>query len=541
MEAFLHKKFLKRLYELVRGNPCSNKRELLALIELEGFQNITTRDINRILYSYRSLFRHSGESLPLWSARTVEESFWNVLNQVETDRDLPKHYNGPKPFSWQKEAYEAWIKAGRCGVIEAVTGTGKTMVGILAATDASSRGLKTLVVVPGIELLNQWFEKFIKNTKGLIIGKRGGGFDDEMVDCDVLIATVQTASKYYMLPGNQDGLLIADEVHHFGADEFRKALEEGFSERLGLTATYEREDTNLEKYLSPYFKPLQPRGKMFSEFPEVVAGCTYARGLSENILAHFRVGLIPVEFSVEEMEEYLFVDGKASKLKRKLINVHGCPDSPFGEFIKQVNILSQGGNDDLMATLDARGYLSYFTKRRKLLAGNKKKIDAIEKLAPVLINSNNTLIFTETKERAALIANKLLDAGIEAHEFSSRLSKNERKTKMKAFEEGDIKALVAPRVLDEGIDVPEANLGIIISASRSQRQMIQRMGRIIRPKKDKRQATFFLIYVKDTYEDPEWGAHEAFLTEMKDNADEVMYFSLNHSLSALYKWYSNNQ
>lgn len=528
----------RKMHELLLVYPQSSKKELLALLEPNGFSGLTTSDINRVLYSYRALFRHGGESLPLWSAKPVPKELWVLLTPKEEQHTPSNYYKGPKPFAWQKEAYEQWVQSGRRGVIEAVTGTGKTMVGILAATDAASRNFKTLVVVPGIELLNQWFEKFRKNTRHLVIGKYGSGFKDSLEGCDILISTVQTASKYLMLSQGYQGLLIADEVHRFGADSYHLALEDGFDERMGLTATYGREDNNLELYLSPFFEPKRAIYNIYSEFPELVTGCTYARGLSDNILAHFRVSLIPVEFSDEEWEEYIYVDEKASRLRKKLINVHGCPDNPFGEFIKQVNIISRGGNDDPVATMDARGYLSNFTKRRKLIAGNKNKVDAVRLLAAVLKASNNALIFTETKESAQKIADTLLKENIQACEFSSRLSKKERKAKMQAFEEGRIKVLVAPRVLDEGVDVPEADVGIIISASRSQRQMIQRMGRIIRPKKDGRHATFFIIYVKDTYEDPALGAHEVFLTEMKDNADEIKYFTSKSTEKDLFKWYS---
>lgn len=57
--------------------------------------------------------------------------------------------------------------------------------------------------------------------------------------------------------------------------------------------------------------------------------------------------------------------------------------------------------------------------------------------------------------------------------------------------------------------------------------MVQRMGRIIRPKEDGRSAKFFVMYVKGTSEDPELGAHEAFLNDMMDNAKSVQYLELS--------------
>jgi superfamily II DNA or RNA helicase len=528
---------LRELYEILLKYPKSNKRDLLALLEEEGWEELTTRDLNRVLYSYRSLFKHGGESLPLWTAKTVPNDFWDLISPKEEQYSVSNFYKGPKPFAWQIEAYEQWVQAGRRGVIEAVTGTGKTMVGIIAATDAASRGLKTLVIVPTIDLLNQWFEKFQQNTKRLILGKLGGGNKDSFQYCDILISTVQTASKHPVSLNGSHGLVIADEVHHIGAETYHKALTEEFQERLGLTATYEREDNNLDLYLSPYFRPTV-NNLLFNGFNEVVAGCTYARGLADNILAHFRVCLIPVEFFLEDWEDYEYYDNKASQLRYRLIHVHGCRDAPFGEYMKDVNLLSKGNNNNREATDDARAYLNCFSKRRKLLAENENKLEAIMVLASVLKASSNALIFTETTESAENIESVLTAMGIKAREFSNRLKKDERKARLNEFKDRKIKVLVSPKLLDEGIDVPEADVGVIISASRSQRQMIQRMGRIIRPKKDGRHATFFIIYVKDTYEDPALGAHEAFLTEMKDNADEIKYFTSKAKEKDLFKWYS---
>ena len=109
--------------------------------------------------------------------------------------------------------------------------------------------------------------------------------------------------------------------------------------------------------------------------------------------------------------------------------------------------------------------------------------------------------------------------------------------RLEDFRTGRTRVLAAPKVLDEGIDVPEADVGIIVAASRSRRQMIQRMGRIIRPKTDGRSASFFVLYVRETAEDPKLGAHSSFLSEMNDNADEIEYFPSHINPQQLLHWY----
>lgn len=66
---------------------------------------------------------------------------------------------------------------------------------------------------------------------------------------------------------------------------------------------------------------------------------------------------------------------------------------------------------------------------------------------------------------------------------------------------------------------------MIVGASRSRRQMVQRMGRVLRRKPDGRHARFAVLFVEGTVEDPRLGAHEAFLDEIVDVADQMSYFS----------------
>ena len=523
-----------KLYELLLKKPFQNKRELQRNLEDEGCKGITTRDINQKLYKYSVLFEHGGESLPVWFARPVAKETLSLLFSIKEQLELPVYYIGPEPRAWQKEAFESWKAAGCRGVIEAVTGTGKTTVGILAAADAFDRGLKTLIVVPGIDLLEQWYEKLNENLRHLRIGRYGARYQDVMENFDIVVATVQSASRYIMLSENTSGLIIADEVHRFGAETYQLALENEFTDRLGLTATFERDDKGLDTYLVPYFMPLDKN--FHAEC--IIFKCNFSRGLTDKILSNFRVGLIPVEFDENDMEDYFMYDEQLKKTRFRLIKIHGCPEEPYGEFMKHTTQLSKGGTDNFAATVDARRYLDLFTKRRAILAETDGKLDAISLLQPIISASNGTLIFTETITSAKSIAEDLSENGILALDYTSDLKREERKFRLEAFRNGIIKVLIAPKILNEGVDLPEADVGIIVSASRSRIQMIQRMGRIIRPKTDGRSATFFILFVKDTFEDPEMGAHGAFLGEMIDTADEVRSFPLVVSSQKLLKWFN---
>ena len=106
----------------------------------------------------------------------------------------------------------------------------------------------------------------------------------------------------------------------------------------------------------------------------------------------------------------------------------------------------------------------------------------------------------------------------------SELAAADRREVLGRFAGGELDVLAAPRVLDEGIDVPAADLAVIVGASRSRRQMVQRMGRVLRRKPDGRLARFAVVFVEGTVEDPAYGAHEAFLGEVVDVAERISCF-----------------
>jgi superfamily II DNA or RNA helicase len=112
-------------------------------------------------------------------------------------------------------------------------------------------------------------------------------------------------------------------------------------------------------------------------------------------------------------------------------------------------------------------------------------------------------------------------------------SRQMRKSVFELFSSGAVEAIVAPRVLDEGVDVPEADFAVILAATKTRRQMIQRMGRILRPKADGRAARFAITYVRDTGEDPANGAHDAFFSEVIEVADQTVNFSASEDFDGL--------
>jgi superfamily II DNA or RNA helicase len=179
------------------------------------------------------------------------------------------------------------------------------------------------------------------------------------------------------------------------------------------------------------------------------------------------------------------------------------------------------------------------SQRRQLLANASNKLEVCSTLAPALLETEHSIVFTEAQSAAVEVARLLRSAGVSAKNMDSTLSRAERTKRLSQLRQNKLHTLVAPRILDEGVDVPNVDAGVIVSASRSRRQMIQRLGRIVRPNKDGRASVFFIIYLADTSEDPAGGAHEGFLEEVQPHAAEVAHFDLrHHDAQDLARWVS---
>lgn len=234
-----------------------------------------------------------------------------------------------QPYAWQTEALSAWRSQGCRGVVEAVTGTGKTVVGLIAAAEAFDRGGKVQILVPSIELLRQWSKELRRYMPRAVIGQQGDGSDAGLITSDVLVSVVNSARRVAALTVPPESLLIADECHRYGSDGNAKALNVRFDRRLGLSATYARSDDGNAAYLDPYFGSTCYR-------------LGYARAISDNITAHFKVALVAVRFGQMEELAYKEASRQASHAREGLLRA-GIREQPFGEFMKSVSELAEGG------------------------------------------------------------------------------------------------------------------------------------------------------------------------------------------------------
>ncbi len=401
-----------------------------------------------------------------------------VNNPSATQRQL---------YRWQLDALVAWLRCGRRGVVEAVTGAGKTELAIAAAADALRRGRFVLVLVPSRVLMEQWHTALRAALPDVRIGRLGDDGRDTAESCDVLVATRHSAAAYKPIPpGHAGGLLVADECHGLGGKTLRRALLREYDERLGLTATLERSDDAVAELLLPFFGGICFR-------------YGFAHAIADGVCASPRVAFVGVPLSKEERAEYAAVEQRLVSARQHLRGVRDMPREPFGDFLAAVAYLAErdGGADGRAA----RDYLDAFSKRRAIVAQSTGKYDLLGRLAPAIKDADGALVFTETV-RAANHAINRLDPHVAVELITGSTARGQRREILDDLRRRALDAVAAPRVLDEGIDVPDASLGVVMSASRTRRQMIQRMGRILRRKRSGVAARFVIMFAQDTLEDP---------------------------------------
>ena len=215
-----------------------------------------------------------------------------------------------------------------------------------------------------------------------------------------------------------------------------------------------------------------------------------------------------------------------------LISRFGVPAEPIGSFLHAVASLARLDGDSPAGTA-ARLYLGAMQDRRRLLAETPAKVGALGLLVPALRASGRAIVFTQTIDAAERAASVLREVDVGAAAVHSGLGRADRQSVLAGFRDGHFQVVTAPQVLDEGVDVPAADLAVILATSRSRRQMIQRMGRVLRRKPDGRRARFVIAYVEGTVEDPAQGAHEGFLEEVTGVADTVHRFPAGTTSGAL--------
>ncbi|MBF2759794.1 MAG: DEAD/DEAH box helicase [Ectothiorhodospiraceae bacterium AqS1] len=403
---------------------------------------------------------------------------------------------GKKPYRWQSEAIDAWEKAGRTGIVEAVTGSGKSFVAIAIAKRVIDEGGKCLLIVPSITLFRQWKEELEREAKGDIRSLVGAGYGfafDPKERITLAVINSVTNHRYHRVFNSNFDLIVADECHRFGAPDFSKALLPKATMRLGLTATLERGDNGVDEFISPYFSSSKKRGK---EREAVVFDYGFKEAIKDRVVSKFVATTLSTPLSEEERFEYDRCGKEMKKARDALVLEHGFPDGK--EFYSEL----RKGNHSKDAGILISKFNSGLSDRRKILGGSAGKTLAAVKLSGLISASQGAIVYCADIKACDRMTSVLESQGIDAKAYHTKIDKESQAQTIRRFKNKQLKCVVAVNMLDEGIDIPHANLAIILSSSKQKRQLIQRLGRILRKKDDNSGAALVICYADETNEDP---------------------------------------
>jgi superfamily II DNA or RNA helicase len=347
---------------------------------------------------------------------------------------------------YQRTAVAAWLAAKRRGVVVLPTGAGKSHVALhcLLAVQRSC-----LVLVPTIDLVQQWAAN-LERSLGVPIGQYGGG--EKRLE-EVTVSTYDSAILFMPFHGNRFGLLVCDECHHLPAMITAAAAEQCLAPfRLGLTATPERADGGHER-LDHLIGPEVHR-----------SGIDQLEG---TFLANYQAEVLHV--AMDEDEAVAYAEARRAYLGfARRAGVDWSQADGWGRFLAAASRDAQG-----------RTALRAYREQRRLSRASRAKLRVLWDLVRQHAGER-TIIFTDDNDTAYAIGRTCVLPVLTHHTKAA-----ERKRLLTAFRSGELPVLVTSKVLNEGVDVPEAAVGIIVSGSGSVREHVQRLGRILRPKAGK--------------------------------------------------------
>ena len=351
----------------------------------------------------------------------------------------------PRPY--QEDALTAWLAEESAGVVVLPTGAGKTFV---AAMAIAKTGLWTLAVVPTLDLLQQW-RAALASTLSLSADEIGifGGGNKELQP--ITIITYDSAALYPR-ELRRFGLLIFDECHHLPAPTYRLIAESAFTPlRLGLSATPERSDmahVDLDELIGP---------EVYRRSPAELTEGRY--------LAQYKEESIEVALSSEDEARYAEQRSiYSSFLRRRRISIR----SPE-EFQQKLIFLSARDSQ-------ARAAMLAWREARSIAMNAPAKYSQIERLLHQHA-ADQVLLFSEYNPVVDAISRRFCLPSI-----TYKTPAEERRTILDRFRSGQYTKLVTGRVLNEGVDVPDCRVAIIVSGNSTKREYIQRLGRVLRPK-----------------------------------------------------------
>lgn len=458
-----------------------------------GSQNFVRHDIE-IFEKYWGHATNSGfESVPLPKDSVGKLISIAPAEITELNLAIPVNSDSRKPRIYQLDAVEAWKKADYVGILEMATGTGKTFTAeqcVKQWKDGKNDSL-ILITAPTQTVASQWQDAMSALNPITTFG--GKPWRESLrnissqsalgqINHIVIIAIQNTACSEEFISAfdklksfTNNHLIIADEVHGLGAPTFRKALNSGISSRLGLSATPDRWfDDEGTSVLTDYF-----------------GGVIFTFGLHEALTwKDPNSGLTPlcpysyhpefVSLDQLEMDEYLELT------KQIIMQSHRVGD--------------EEGQIRLRRLQD---------KRADILKKAHSKFSSLQTILKSLPHKNGILIYCNDWEQITEVIEIVTQFNFTYRTFTGKEGTaprkdfkglSERDWILENFQNQDVQILIAMKVLDEGVDIPSAKIGIIMASTTNPREFIQRRGRLLRRAEGKEIAYIYDMIVAPIFE-----------------------------------------
>lgn len=354
---------------------------------------------------------------------------------------------------YQEQALEAWEKAGARGLVALPPGSGKTRLGVFAIL---AKRVPALILVPTRPLLRQWMEALAKFYPGPV----GAWGDGDRATHPITVSTYASAAGQLERFGDHFDLLVIDEAHHLSSPQLSDIARMATAPlRLGLSG-------------SP------PEDSAARSMMEDVLGATcfslpVAR-LTGTYLAPYEIKILLAKLERDERDAYERLRGIFFRAFRPF--AESSREFTWGEFVQQASASAEG-----------REALRALRASREILAMARNKLFLLDTLLDAH-RSDPKLIFTGDNRAAYEISRRFLLPAI-----TCDTKRAERVEILERFARGTYRAVVSARVLNEGLDVPEASVAIVTGGTSSPLEHAQRIGRLLRPAPGKRAIVYELV------------------------------------------------
>jgi len=263
------------------------------------------------------------------------------------------------------------------------------------------------------------------------------------------VMTFESAYRQLDVVGHRFALLVVDEAHHFAGGMRAEALEMSVAPlRLGLTATAPAAGSAAERRIEDLIGPLV---------------CEVGvRELVGVHLANLEVVRLAVRLEPDEASAYERAYRPFAELRGAFVRAN--PEADWASTIRAI-ARTAAGRAAIAGYRRAVALASFPRAKRSLLA------TLVERH-----RGDKSLIFTSATDDAYAIALEHLVPVV-----SAESSRRERGEILGRYRDGRYRALVSACVLNEGVDVPDARVAIVVAGRFGRREHVQRIGRVLRP------------------------------------------------------------